>query len=70
MHRPFDHILKRRHVREQIEALEHHAGSPALLRNLALREFVQLAVDFPVSLQDAAQANPARGDHLELVDAA
>ena len=67
MHRPLDHVLKRGHVRKQIETLEDHACTTALFGNLALRQFMQPAIELPVSLKNTAQADLTGRDHLKLV---
>ena len=69
-HRRLDHVLERRHVREQVEALEHHPDLGALARDLALAQLVELVALLPVADELAVDPQPAGVDLLQMVDAA
>src|SRR6218665_3452043 len=68
--RAFGHVLQRRHMREQVQALEHHAGLAPLTGDFRFRQRVQLVADAPVTDQFTAHAERAGGHGFELVDAA
>ena len=63
-------VLEGRHVREQVEALEHHADVAALLRGILRVQLVQLAGGLPVADQLAVDVELAAVDLLQVVDAA
>jgi hypothetical protein len=56
-------------VREQVEALEDHADVPALQRDLAVLELVQLVALLAVADQLTVDGQPAGVDLLQVVDA-
>src|SRR6218665_2550644 len=68
--RAFGHVLQRRHMREQVQALEHHAGLAPLTGDFRFRQRVQLVADAPVTDQFTAHPERAGGHGFELVDAA
>ena len=63
-------VLQRRHVREEVEALEHHADVAALRRHLLVGEVVQVPALLAVAHEVAVDPDAAAVDRLELVDAA
>jgi hypothetical protein len=56
-------------VREQVEALEHHADVPPLPRDLAVLELVQLVALLAVADQMPVDVQPPGVDLLKMVDA-
>src|SRR5665647_1078012 len=68
--RRLHHVLQRRHVREQVEALEHHSDVAPLAGGILRVQLVQPAVRLTVADEFAVDAEPAGGEHLEVVDAA
>src|SRR5258705_545393 len=70
LHRTFGDIFKRGLVREQIEALKHHAGFQALARDLPLGEAMQSPTLFAYAQQLAIQPDAAAVDRRKLIDAA
>src|SRR4051812_8440561 len=69
-HRRLGHVLQGGHVREEVEALEHHADVPSLSRHLLVPQLVQLSAVLAVAHQPAVDPQPAGVDLLEVVDAA
>ena len=63
-------VFQRRHVREQVEALEHHADVLALEGDFLLPQLVQLVATLPVPDEHAVDVQPPGVDLLEVVDAA
>ena len=70
LHGPLHHVLRRGHMREEIDALEHHAGPAPLRRDLPWRERVEAALALGEALKLAVHEDAARRNALELVDAA
>src|SRR5205807_8707369 len=68
--RRLDHVLQRRLVREEIEALEHHPDLRALLRDAPLGVLGELPVALAIADQLAVDRDAAAVDLLEMVDAA
>ena len=68
--RSFRDVLRDGQVREQVEALEHHADAGALARDGAVVQFVQLVPDAAEADELAGDEDGAAVDALELVDAA
>ena len=69
LHRTFGDIFKRSLVREQVEALKHHAGLQALARDLPFGEAMQSPTLFSYAQQLAIQPNTAAVDRRKLIDA-
>eukprot|EP01022_Parablepharisma_sp_SALTPOND_P021562 TRINITY_DN427_c3_g1_i1.p1 TRINITY_DN427_c3_g1~~TRINITY_DN427_c3_g1_i1.p1 ORF type:complete len:882 (+),score=278.44 TRINITY_DN427_c3_g1_i1:1771-4416(+) len=69
-HRAFHDVLQRRHVGEQVEALEHHAAGQALAGDLAVRQFDQLVATPAIAQQFTADPDGTAVDAFQLVDAA
>src|SRR5581483_6862723 len=69
-HRRLDHILQRGHVREEVEALEHHADLRPAAADLALAQLVELVAVLAVADQLTVDVEAPRVDLLEVVDAA
>src|SRR5262249_55581951 len=69
-YRRFDDVLERRHVREQVEALEDHPDLGSLPRDVLLGVLDELAVALPVADQVAVDLDPSAVDLLQVVDAA
>src|SRR5690606_36478370 len=69
-HGRLDHVLECGHVREQVEALEHHADVLPLLGCDGRAKLIQLAVAFFVAHQHAVDGEAARVHLLKVVDAA
>ena len=67
--RPHHHVLDRRHVREQVEALEHHSDLRALSGHALVMELVKLVAPLLVAHQLPVNGQPARVDLLEVIDA-
>ena len=68
--RRLDDVLERGEVREQVEALEHHAHLCAPAQHRALLQLVEPAVAVLVADQLAVDRDPAAVDGLEVVDSA
>ena len=69
-HRALDDVLQRRHVREQVELLEHHADVAAPPRDLVGGQLVQaVTADLPPDVT-AVDEDAAAVEGLEQVDAA
>src|SRR5207302_8291100 len=69
-HRPLDDVLERRHVVEEVEALEDHAARQALARDLTVAERVERVADPAIAGERAVDPDGAIIDALELVDTA
>src|SRR5205814_226879 len=65
-----DHVLQSVHVREQVEALEHHADLRALARDLGLAQLVELVALLAIADERAVHVEPPRVDLLKVVDTA
>ena len=69
--RRFDNVFQCGHVREQVEALEHHADVAALAGDVALRIAHQAAIGaFAIAHGTAVDANAPALDVFQQVDAA
>ncbi len=64
-----DDVFERRHVREEVEALEDHSDLLALAGDVLLAILDEPAIDLLVADQVAVHANPPAVDLLEVVDA-
>src|SRR3954467_2949438 len=69
-HRRLDDVLERRHVREQVEALEDHPDLRALADDVALGELVELVALLAVADELPVDTETAGVDLLQMVDAA
>ncbi|MCY1436768.1 hypothetical protein D9M71_529030 [compost metagenome] len=65
LHRRFHHVLQRAHVREQVEALEHHADLAAHPAHVAFRRAHQLAVALQVGQRLAVDLDHPAVDALQ-----
>src|SRR5581483_10712872 len=68
--RSFDDVAERGQMREQVEALEHHANLAALARDVALGVLDELAVALAIADQMAVHQDATLLDLLQMVDAA
>ena len=68
--RCLDHVLERRLVREEVEALEDHADVLALARDVASVSSTSFGRSLRDSRSGARSRGSARLDLLEMVDAA
>src|SRR6266446_6065363 len=68
-YRRLDHVLERRHVRKEVETLEHHPDLGALLGDVGLGVLDEPAVLLSVADEMAVDLDPAGIDLLEVVDA-
>src|SRR5262249_61636213 len=68
--RRLDHVLERRLVREQVEALEDHSDLGPLAGDAPLGVLDELPVPLAVADQVAVDLDPAAVDLLQVVDAA
>ncbi|CAM5237586.1 hypothetical protein SALBM311S_11569 [Streptomyces alboniger] len=62
-------VLQRRHVGEEVEALEHHADVPPLRGHFLFLQLVELVATLPVADQVAVDVQSAGADLLQVVDA-
>ena len=70
VHRRLHHVLERRHVPEEVEALEHHPDLRALAADLLVVQLVEPVARLPVADEAPVHPEPAGVDLLQVVDAA
>ena len=74
MHRSFHHVFEGGHVREQVEALEHHAQAGTLRSDLlviqSLQHILTVLGHMLVSDEFAVHLDRTAGRNLQLVDQA
>ena len=68
VHGRFHDVFKDRHVGEEVEALEDHADSAALLGENRVGSLLKMAVSFDVADLNAVHLNRARVDGFEVID--
>src|SRR6202043_796294 len=70
LNRGLDHVLERRHVAEEVEALEHHSDLRSRAADFRVAQLVELVAGLPVADEPPVDPEPAGVDLFQVIDAA